>query len=78
MRNASSHQSKSQRQRKKKACNQEVSRCNRVKRQQRNVRKSVLHLKSCFLLIRPIDFFLPFSMPSPFSTHDFIFCLGKL
>ena len=46
--------------REKKSCNQEVSRCNRVKRQQRNVRKSVLHLKSCFLLIRPIDFFAVF------------------
>ena len=47
--------------REKKACqNQEVSRCNRVKRQQRNVRKSVLHLKRCFLLIRPIDFFAVF------------------
>ena len=40
--------------REKKACNQEVS------RQQRNVRKSVLHLKRCFLLIRPIDFFCRF------------------
>ena len=40
--------------REKKACNQEVS------RQQRNVRKSVLHLKRCFLLIRPIDFFAVF------------------
>ena len=53
MRNASSHQRKS-------ACNQEVSRCTRVKRQQRNVHKSVPHLKSCFLLIRPIDVFAVF------------------
>ena len=51
MRNASSHQ---------RACNQDVSRCTRVKRQQRNVHKSVLHLKSCFLLIRPIDIFAVF------------------
>ena len=26
----------------------------------RNVQKSVLHLQSCFLLIRPIDFFFAF------------------
>ena len=42
--------------REKKGCNQEVSRCDRVKGQQRNVHKSVLYLHSCFLLIRPIDF----------------------
>ena len=31
----------------------EVSLCSRAKQQQRNVQKSVLHVQSCFLLIRP-------------------------
>ena len=36
--------------------------------------KNVLHAKSCLccsLLIRPIDFFLPFLLPSPFSITRF-------
>ena len=53
---------------------------------QRNVQKSVLHVQSCFLLIKPtvvvvvvvVGFSLPFSMPSPFSITRFYFCLSKL
>ena len=30
-----------------------VSRCSRAKQRQINVQKSVLHVQSCFLLIRP-------------------------
>ena len=43
-----------------KTCNQEVSgifTCSRTKKRQRNVQKSVLHVPSCFLLIRPIVVF---------------------
>ena len=43
----------------------EVSRCGRAKQRQRNVQKSLLHVQSCFLLIRLIVVFLPFSLPSP-------------
>ena len=44
----------------------EVSRCRRAKQRQRNVQKSVLHVQNFFGgLIRPIVFFLLFSLPSP-------------
>ena len=37
-------------------------------------KKSVLHVQSCFLLIRPIVVFSPFSLPSPLSiTRFFLF-----
>ena len=36
----------------------EVSRCSRANQRQRNVQKSVLHVQSCFLLIRPIFVFV--------------------
>ena len=39
----------------------EVSRCSRTKERQKNVQKSVLHVQSYFLLIRPIVVFHPFS-----------------
>ena len=53
--------------------------CSRAKQRQRKVpKKSVLHVQTCFLLIRPIKF-------SPFSgwrrllaLHDCILCLSKL
>ena len=34
-------------------------------------KKSVLHVQSCFLLIRPIVVFSPFSLPSPLSITRF-------
>ena len=49
----------------------EVSRCSRAKQRQRNVQKSVLHVQSCFLLIRPIVVFSQFSLPSPLSITRF-------
>ena len=49
----------------------EVSRYSRAKQRQRNVQKSVLHGQSCFLLIRPIVVFSPFSLPSPLSISRF-------
>ena len=37
-------------------------------------KKSLLHVQSCFLLIRPIVVFSPFSLPSPLSiTRFFLF-----
>ena len=58
----------------------EVSRNSRAKQRQRNVQKKVCcTCKVAFLLIRPIVvvvFFLPFSLPSPLSINDFIFCLS--
>ena len=51
----------------------EVSRCSRAKQRQRNVKKSVLHVQSCFfLLIRPIVVFHPSpALPSPLSVTRF-------
>ena len=90
MRNASGHQSKNERQRKK--VNRptynissirrvtrkflEVSRCRRAKQRQRNVQKSVLHVKVVFLLIRPIAFFFAVfvAVGAWLALHDFIFC----
>ena len=55
-----------------------VSRCSRAKQQQRNVQKSVLHLQSrCFLLIRPIVVFSPFSLPSLLSITRFYILFEK-
>ena len=39
-----------------------VSCCSRAKKRQRNVQKSVLHVQSCFLLIRPTYFFFGISL----------------
>ena len=49
-----------------------VSRYSRAKQRQRNVQKSVLHVQSCFLLIRPIVVFhrSP-ALPSPLSITRF-------
>ena len=57
-RNASGHQGENERQPKKVKMQEyikrvtrkflEVSRCSRAKQRQRNVQKSVLHLKSCY------------------------------
>ena len=80
--NASGHQSENEQQRKKVNKNTydissikgetrkflEVSRYSRAKQPQRNVQKSVLHVESSFLLLRPIVVFSPFSLPSP---HNF-------
>ena len=62
-----------------------VSRCRRAKQRQRNVQKSVLHVQSCFLLIRPTVFFLLFFFFAVFvavavwlALHEFIFCFSKL
>ena len=41
-----------------KTFNSEVSRCLRAKQRQRNVQESVLHVQSCFSLIRATVFFL--------------------
>ena len=35
-----------------------------VQKRERNVQKSVMHVQSCFLLIKPIVFFLTFSLSS--------------
>ena len=59
----------------------EVSRNSRAKQQQRNVKKVCCTCKVAFLLIRPIVVvvvFLPFSLPSPLSINDFIYCVSKL
>ena len=60
-----------------------VSRYSRAKQRQRNVQKSVLHVQSCFLLIRPIvvfNLFLPLlrRCPRRLALDDFIFCLNEL
>ena len=67
-----------------------VSRCRRAKQWQRNVQKSVLQVKSFFLLIRPIFcfcfvlfFFFVFiavavAVAVWLALHDFIFCFSKL
>ena len=44
----------------------EVSRCSRAKQRQRNVQKIVLHVQSCFLLIRPI---VVFHRSPPLPSH---------
>ena len=63
-----------------------VSRCRRAKQRQRNVQKSVLHVQSCFLLIRP-TFFLLFcfvffavlvAVDVWLALHKFIFYFSKL
>ena len=41
-----------------KTFNSEVSRCLRAKQRQRNVQESVMHVQSCFSLIRATVFFL--------------------
>ena len=57
----------------------EVSRNICAKQRQRNVQKKcAARAKLFFLLIRPIDVFLPFSLLSPLSINDFVFCLSKL
>ena len=56
----------------------EVSRCRRAKQRQRNVQKSVLHVQSFFLLIRPTDVLGCFCCRRRLELHDFIFCLSKL
>ena len=50
-----------------KMCNWDVSRCHRAKQRQINVQKSVLHLQSFFFSNKKNCYFLPFSLPSPFS-----------
>ena len=41
-------------------------------------KKSVVHMQSCFLLIRPTDFFGgPFHCCRHVLLHDFVFCLSK-
>ena len=48
----------------------EVSRCRRAKQRQRNVQKKcAARAKFFFWLIRPIVFFLLFSLPSPLGQH---------
>ena len=61
---------------------QEVSRNSWAKQRQRNVQKKCAGYtcKVAFLLIRPIVVvvvFLPFSLPSPPSINDFIYCVSK-
>ena len=60
-----------------KTCNQEVSCCSRAKQRQRNVQKSVLHVKVAFLLIRPIVV-VPFSFPLPLSITRLYILFSKL
>ena len=63
-----------------------VSRCRRAKQRQRNVQKSVLHVQSCFLLIRPTVFLLFccfffavfVAVAVWLALHEFIFCFSKL
>ena len=63
-----------------------VSRCRRAKQRQRNVQKSVLHVQSCFLLIRPTVFLLLccffftvfVAVAVWLASHEFIFCFSKL
>ena len=55
----------------------EVSGCSHAKQWQRNIEKSVLHVKSCFLLIRPIVVFSPFSLPLPLSITQFYILLEQ-
>ena len=49
----------------------EVSRNSRAKQRQRNVQKKCCTRKVAFLLIRPILFFPPFSLPSRLSIIRF-------
>ena len=68
----------------------EVSRCSRAEQRQRNVqkigqncffsnqKKSVLHVQSFFLLIRPTDFFWLFSLPLPLGVTLFYILFSKL
>ena len=50
--------------------------CSRAKQRQRNVKKKVCcNVPSCFLLIRPIVVFPPFSLPSPLSITRLILYL---
>ena len=37
----------------------------------KRIKKSVVHVQSCFLLIRPTDFFWPFSLLSPRTITRF-------
>ena len=57
-----------------------VSRCRRAKQRKRNVQKSVMHVQSYFLLIRPTVFF--FAVFAAFAVwlalHEFICCFSKL
>ena len=50
----------------------EVSCCSRGQQRLRNVQKSVLHVQSCFLLIRPIVIVLVVFTVS-LALHDFYF-----
>ena len=60
----------------------EVSRNSCAKQREGNAQKKVCcTCKVAFLLIRPIVVvvvFLPFSLPSPLSMNDFIYCVSKL
>ena len=57
----------------------EVSHSSRAKQRERNIqKKSLLHVQSCFLLIRHTDFFGPFRCRRRPALHDFIFCLSKI
>ena len=56
----------------------DVSRCIRAKQRQRNVQKSVLHVQSCFLLIRALLFFHRSRCLRRLASNDFIFCWSKV
>ena len=53
------------------------SRCSGAKQRHRNVKKVCYTCKVAFLLIRPIVFFLPFSLPLPLSITRFYILFEK-
>ena len=61
-----------------KTFNSEVSRCLRAKQRQRNVQESVLHVQSCFSLIRATVFFFGcFGCRRRLALHDYILPRAK-
>ena len=56
----------------------EVSLCSRAKQRQRNVQKSVLHVKIDFLLIRLIAVSCRSRCLRRLALHDFILCLSEM
>ena len=62
-----------------KTFNSEVSRCLRAKQRQRNVQESVLHVQSCFSLIRATVFFFfgCFGCRRRLALHDYILPQAK-
>ena len=93
MRNVSDHQDENERQWKKEVNKNtygisfikrvtrkflDVSRCIRAKQRQRYVQKIVLHVQSCFLLIRALLFFYRSRCLRRLASNDFIFCWSKV